>query len=380
MSKEEFHVCRRCVMDQSDPDIAFDDNGYCHHCNEALRQKPRTFRGGVEEERRMESTVVEIKQRNRLADFDAIIGLSGGVDSSYAAVLAHRAGLRLLAVHCDTGWNSEEAVHNIQALVNQLGIDLETVVIDWEAMRDLQAAFFRASVPNCDIPQDHAIIAVNNCVAAQVRVSDFISGGNFASESILPFAWVYDARDLRHLRWIHSRYGTGRINGYPHLNAFQSFFWLPVVRGVRSYRILDDSGYDREMAKRILREEYGWKDYGGKHHESRFTKFFQAHYLPEKFGYDKRRAHLSSLIVAGQVSRETAVRELAQPFYEPGDFNREQEFFLKKLRFSPHEWATIMRTPPNRHTDLPCSRLGRDFRQRWLGRLGAVGIRMNRNT
>ena len=372
--------CCRCVMDQSDPALQLDANGHCQHCTDALRQMPISMHGGREGEQQMEASVEAIRRRNRRQDFDAVIGLSGGVDSSWAAVLAHRAGLRLLAVHCDTGWNSEAAVHNIHALVNQLGLDLETVVIDWEAMRDLQAAFFRASVPNCDIPQDHAIVAVNNRVAMRVGVKDFISGGNFASESILPYEWVYDARDLRHLRWIHGRHGTGRLNGYPRLNAFQSFFWLPVMRGVRSYRILDDAEYEWAVAKASLRKNFGWKDYGGKHHESRFTKFFQSYYLPEKFGYDKRRPHFSSLIVAGQMTRASALEKLAQPLYEGRELKRDRDYFLKKLRFTQQEWDDIMQTTPCRHTQLPRSRWGREFRRRWLSRLDAVGIRLPRNT
>jgi len=327
----------------------------------------------------MKEMIAAIRERNRHREYDAVIGLSGGVDSSFAAVVAYNAGLRLMAVHCDTGWNSEEATHNIHSLVNKLDIDLETVVIDWESMRDLQAAFFRASVPNCDIPQDHAIVAVNNQVAAAIGVKDFISGGNFSSESILPSAWGHDARDLKHLRAISHRFGSGRLSGFPSMGALEAYVWLPFFRGVRNYRILNDVDYHREQAKEELKRNYGWKDYGGKHHESRFTRFFQAHYLPEKFGYDKRRAHFSSVIVAGQMTKEEARTKLKEPLYGSRELKSDQEFFLKKLRFSDKQWKDIMETSPRRHEEFPNQLVWQRWRTRIKRALESKGIRVRRN-
>ena len=366
-------------MDTSDPQITFDDNGHCNHCVTALEEMSNVIRQGEVGRMHMKEMVVAIRRRNRHRNYDAVIGLSGGVDSSYAAIVAHNAGLRLLAVHCDTGWNSEEATHNIHSLVNKLGIDLETVVVDWESMRDLQSAFFRASVPNCDIPQDHAIAAVNNQVAATVSVKDFISGGNFASESILPGAWGHDARDLRHLWAISKRFGQGRSRGYPCMGAFMSYFWLPFVRGIRSYRILNDIGYHLDRAKKELTRDYGWKNYGGKHHESRFTRFFQAYYLPEKFGFDKRRAHLSSVIIAGQMTREEAQAKLKEPLYEPRQLELDREYFQKKLRFSDQDWRDIMCASPCHHEEFPNLLVWQRWRTRVKQAMEKRGIRVRRN-
>jgi N-acetyl sugar amidotransferase len=374
-----YRECCRCVMDSSDPLIIFDAEGRCNHCSNALGQYHEVVFSGQTGRLRMEQRIEGIRKRNRRREFDAVIGLSGGVDSSCAAVQAARAGLRLLAVHCDTGWNSEQAVHNIRALVDKLGIHLETVVVDWESMRDLQAAFFRASVPNCDIPQDHAIIAVINLVAAKVGVKDFISGGNFASESILPRTWGHDARDLLHLKAIARQFGSGALRGFPHLGAFSSYFWLPFMRGVRTYRILNDIKYDLKAARQELQDEFGWKDYGGKHHESRFTRFFQAYYLPEKFGFDKRRAHLSSLVVANQLNREEACEQLSIPLFALPQLARDKEYFLKKLRISEDEWDSIMKAPPRSHEEFPNLAKWQLIRTRVKESLESRGIKVRRN-
>lgn len=372
-------TCRRCVMDSSDSLIEFDEDGCCNHCTNALAQYPNVVFPGDAGRERMKQRVEAIRGRNGKKEFDAVIGLSGGVDSSYAAIQASQAGLRLLAVHCDTGWNSEQAVHNIRSLVDKLGMHLETVVVDWASMRDAQAAFFRASVPNCDIPQDHAIVAVVNQVAVRVGVKDFIAGGNFASESILPPSWGHDARDLRHLKAISKRFGSGGLRGFPRVGAFQSYVWLPFVRGVRSYRILNDIDYNLKAARQELQDSYGWKDYGGKHHESRFTRFFQAHYLPDKFGFDKRRAHLSSLIVSGQVTREEACMALAAPPYLPSLLKSDRAYFLKKLRFSEDQWDSIMETPPASHEDFPNLLKFEQFRGRVKEVIERRGIKVRRN-
>lgn len=374
-----YQECKRCVMDTSDPHITMDDDGHCNHCITALEKMPDVMRRGEAGRMHMKEMVAAIRQRNKHRDYDAVIGLSGGVDSSFAVIVAHNAGLRLLAVHCDTGWNSEEATHNIHSLVNTLGIDLETVVIDWESMRDLQAAFFWASVPNCDIPQDHAIVAVNNQVAAAIGVKDFISGGNFSSESILPSAWGHDPRDLKHLRAISRLYGNGRLRGYPSMGALKAYVWLPFVRGVRSYRILNDIDYHLEQAKRELKCNYRWKDYGGKHHESRFTRFFQTYYLPEKFGFDKRRAHFSSVIVAGQMTKEGAQTKLEKPLYDPRKLELDREYFLKKLRLSDKQWEVIMKTSPRRHEEFPNQLTWQRWRSLIKRSLEKHGIRVRGN-
>lgn len=347
-----YQICNTCIMDTTASEITFDSNGQCSFCKEAASLLAKNT-ARQQAANQLEIRVSEIKERNKNKPYDAIIGLSGGVDSAYAAHIAHKQGLRLLAVHCDTGWNSDEAVSNIHSVINKLKIDLETYVVPWETMRDLQAAFFRASVPNCDIPQDHAIVAVNNIISDKVGVRDFISGGNLTSEAILPPSWGHDARDLRHLKAVGKKFGVNKLGQFPTLNGFQAYLWLPYVKGMRNYRILNDITYSREEAIETLSKEYNWKDYGGKHHESVFTRFFQAYYLPEKFHYDKRKAHLSSLIVAGQMTREEALEEMQKPLYTEMSFKRDKNYFLQKLKISNEEWDEIMLTSPISHSSYP---------------------------
>jgi N-acetyl sugar amidotransferase len=340
-------------MDTSDPAITFDATGLCCHCQRVEQRRPLLAASRPDVTARFEAVMARIKGLGRGRDYDGIVGLSGGTDSAYAAVMAHRHGLRLLAVHCDSGWNSEQAVHNIERLVKALGIDLLTFVFDWEEIRDLQLAFFRASVPNCDIPQDHVFIAGLWRTAARYGIRTIISGGNFATECILPDAWGHGAEDLRHLKAIHRRFGSLKLRNLPTTSVFKRYFWYPYVRGIRELRILDWIGYDKARASEELTKELGFEEYGGKHHESLFTRFFQGYYLPQKFGFDKRRAHLSSLIVNGHMSREDALSQMQLAPYGEAELQQDLRFFLKKLRLSEEEWRAVMQLPPKDHFDYP---------------------------
>jgi N-acetyl sugar amidotransferase len=273
------------------------------------------------------------------------MGLSGGVDSSYVAYTAKRLGLRPLAVHFDSGWNSELAVNNIENIVKKLGIDLHTHVVDWEEMRDLQLAFFKASVANCDIPTDHAFPAILYREAARHGIKYILSGSNYATEFILPSAWGYQSGDLRHLRDIHNRFGRAKLREYPTIGFFQQYIWYPYVRGIKTVKPLNYLPYNKFETKKTIMRELDWRDYGGKHYESVFTRFFQGYYLPVKFGYDKRRAHLSSLINAGQLTREAAMDELAHPTYDPQLQADDKAFVAKKIGVSVAELDEIFQRP-----------------------------------
>jgi len=366
-------------MDTSDPDIQFDVLGHCSHCSDALKEFDTHVHTGTLGQERITKHISEIKSRNKHKRYDVVMGISGGVDSSYSLVLAHKLGLRILAVHCDTGWNSEEAVHNVHAIVDKLNIDLHTEVVNWNTMRDLQAAFFKASVPNCDIPQDHAIVAVNNRIAAKFGIYDFITGGNFVGESIFPAAWGYDARDLRHLKAISKKFGNGSLKGFPTLSGFLQYFWLPFVRRIRNYRILNDADFNPIIAKQELIKDYGWKDYGGKHHESVFTRFYQAHYLPEKFGFDKRRIHASSLIVSGLLTREDALLKLEEPLYNSDMLRKDRKYFLNKLDISNEEWAQIMKQKLVPHVDYPTNIYWKKYLQKLKVFIEGKGIKIRRS-
>jgi len=304
-----------------------------------------------ERQSELESIVAQIKTQGRNSDYDCIMGLSGGVDSSYVAYTAKRLGLRPLAVHFDSGWNSELAVSNIESIVKTLGIDLHTHVVDWEEMRDLQLAFFKASVANCDIPTDHAFPAILYREAAKHGIKYILSGSNYATEFILPSAWGYQSSDLRHLRDIHKRFGQRKLSDYPTIGFFAQYLWYPYIKGIKTIKPLNYLPYNKFSAKALISRELGWRDYGGKHYESVFTRFFQGYYLPVKFGFDKRRAHLSSLINAGQLLRTQALDELAEPTYDPELQENDKQFVAKKLGVSVSELEDIFLLPNKDYSD-----------------------------
>lgn len=349
----DYQICSRCVMDTSDPNITFDTLGVCNHCREYEQvAKPivdRAEAGLAEPE--LLRTVEKIKAAGRGKDYDCLIGLSGGVDSTYVALKVKELGLRPLAVHFDSGWNSELAVSNIENIVKRLDIDLFTFVCDWDEMRDLQLAFFKAGVANCDTPTDHAFLAVLYRVASQHGIRHIVTGTNLATEAILPSAWGYSPADLTHLRDIHRRFGSVKLKTYPTLGFFQRYFYYPIIRGLRTVRILNLMPYNKAEVKKTITEKLGWRDYGGKHYESIFTRFFQAYYLPAKFGYDKRRAHLSSLIVSGQLTREEALAELALPTYPADLLATDKEFVAKKIGLTVDEFEHIVKTAPHPYSD-----------------------------
>lgn len=352
-SASPYRVCARCVMDTSDPDISFDEHGLCNHCREFETVHRKRWFPNADGEGRWAGWVRRIQAEGRGKDYDCIIGISGGVDSAYMAYRIRADDLRPLAVHVDGGWNSEIAVRNIELLVSKLKIDLHTYVVDWEEMRDLQVAFLKASLANQDVPQDHAFFASLYREAARQGIRYFLSGGNLATECILPRSWGYNAMDSRHLKGVHARFGQRPLRTFPRIGFWRMYFWNPYVRRFRVLRPLDFMDYSRENAKEELAREIGWRDYGQKHHESRFTKFFQSYYLPEKFGYDKRRAHLSSMIVTGQITRDTAIRSLQDPPYDPLAIGEDKRYVAKKLGLTVDQFEEIMALPPRTFRDFP---------------------------
>ncbi|MBL0419573.1 N-acetyl sugar amidotransferase [Ramlibacter sp. AW1] len=353
LHKHPYQACTRCVMDTSDPEIQFDEQGVCNHCRH-YEAYVASLGDAQARAAKLNQTVQTLKAAGQNREYDCIMGLSGGVDSSYLAHYAVRTlGLRPLVVHVDSGWNSELAVSNIETMCNRLGIDLHTLVLDWDEMRDLQRAYFRSGVPNLDVPQDHAFNAAMVGEAKKYGIRNVLNGGNMQTESILPTAWGYDASDPGSLMAIHKRFGTMPLKTYPLRSDFSRLLFDPCIFGMRVHRPLEYIDYNKFAAKKLLHEELGWRDYGGKHYESRFTKFFQAHYLPTKFGYDKRKAHLASLIVSGQLSRDAALQELAVPLYDAEELESDITYFCKKLSIPRKEYEEVMASPPKTHRDYP---------------------------
>lgn len=359
-------ICTFCVMDDSNPVIEFDTAGQCNCCRDALARRDQEWWPGPDGKSRMEALAGLLKREGQGRPYDAMIGLSGGIDSAYLAHLAVRElGLRVLAVHVDGGWNSEPAVRNIESMVRELDIDLHTYVVEWQEMRALQLAFLKASVLNQDIPQDHAFFSTLYRTASSFGIRHFLSGVNFASECIVPRGWGYPAMDGKHAQAIYRRFGGAPLQSYPFMGLLE-FLWMTRVRKqLTIHRPLNYLDYNKEHARVELTRGYGWRDYGGKHSESRFTKFYQDIFLPRKFGFDKRRLHLSSLIVSGQITRQAALAELAEPVASPDQLRRESRFIAKKLGLSASELERLIDEPPVSHLDYP--------NQMWLhSRLSAI--------
>jgi N-acetyl sugar amidotransferase len=352
MKTGTYHICNRCIMDTSDQQIIFDDLGNCNHCNDAIERAKKVWFPNENGEKYLDEVFGKIKLEERNKEFDCIIGLSGGVDSSYLAWLTVKKGLRPLVVHVDCGWNSEQAVKNVENIVKKLNIELHTFVVNWEEMKDLQRAFFKASLPDQDIPQDHAIFAALYKFADENNIRYVLNGLNFATESILPEGWGYQAMDYRHLKSIHNRFGERALKEYPHITFFQRYIYFTLIKRMIIINPLNYINYVKDDAIEILKKELGWQYYGGKHYESRFTKFFQSYYLPLKFNFDKRRAHLSSLIISGQISRYDALKKMGEKLYSENEINYDLEYVAKKLGWSVTEFEEIINLPPNRHEDF----------------------------
>lgn len=342
-------ACVKCVMDTSDPEIRFDAEGVCSHCRmyeELDAGMPDPAGARLE----LERIVERIKLDGRGHAYDCLIGLSGGVDSSYLASEAKRLGLRPLAIHFDNGWNSERAVHNVEMVLRGLDLDLYTYVVDWEEFRNLQVSFFKASVIDIEMLTDHAIAAVSLRVARERGIRYILSGTNVRTEAILPRAWVHSKLDFRNIRAIHARHGTIPIRTFPAISTIGQRAAMRLKR-IEIVSMLDLLPYDKAAAMAALKQELGWQEYGGKHYESVFTRFYQGHILPTKFGVDKRRAHLSSLICSGQITREQALLALDEEPYDADMLIEDKAYVLKKLAMSEAEFATYIASPPRPHED-----------------------------
>lgn len=346
-----FRTCTRCLMDTTDPEIKFDDQGVCNHCHDYDRQLRQRVRTGQAGHRRLESLVRQIKDEGRGKPYDCLVGVSGGVDSTYVAYVAkNKLGLRPLAVHMDNGWDSELAVKNIEETLKRLDIDLYTHVLNWEEFKDLQLAFLKASTPDSEIPSDHAIWAVLGDMAEKLRVRFILSGFNVRTESHLPRAWSQGHFDWKYIYSVHRQFGKGKLESFPHQDWFKYYKRLLTLQRVD---ILNYLGYNKNNAIDLLKSELNWKYYGGKHYESIYTRFYQGYILPSKFGYDKRRSHLSSQICSGEITRAFALEEIQRPTYPPSMQEEDREYVSKKLGVSDSEFHAIMNLPKKSYWDYP---------------------------
>jgi N-acetyl sugar amidotransferase len=339
-------------MDTSDPEIQFDVDGKCNHCKLFFEVTNKNWWPNEEGGKQWELYVRQIKADGVGREYDCILGLSGGVDSSYLAIKAHEWGLRPLVMHVDAGWNSELAVANIESIVKHCNYDLHTHVVDWEDMRELHLAYLRAGISNQDVPQDHIFFSSIYHFATKNKIRYILSGGNIATESIFPKSWHGSAMDATNLKAIYSRFGDGRLKSYKTISFLQYYFWYPIVKKMRVFRPLNFMPYNKMVALAELEATVGYKPYPRKHGESIFTKWFQNHYLPNKFNIDKRRPHLSSMIVSGQLTRDEAINKLNEPLYGETELSNDILYVCKKLRISNKEYEMLMQAEVHSYADF----------------------------
>jgi len=348
-----YQICTNCVMDTTDSKITFDKNGVCDHCHNFYKNvKPHwhTDERGRDE---LKKIITKIKKNGKGKKFDCLLGISGGVDSSYMLHIAIKDfGLRPLVFHVDGGWNSELAVHNIETMIDKLSLDLYTKVIDWEEMRDFQLAFFKSGVPHIDIPQDHAFIATLYNFANKYNVKYILNGGNISTECVRnPMEWLYYGTDMAQINDIHNKFGTIPFKNYPLSSVLKHKFYLRYIKGIKVIKPLNYIPYIKNDAVKLLSEVYGWKEYPQKHFESRFTKFYEGYWLPTKFGYDTRKVQYSSLILTGQMTRKEAIERLKTPAYNTETIKDKFKYIATKLGITEKELHSYMNAPNKTYKD-----------------------------
>lgn len=340
-------------MDTTDSRISFDQRGVCDHCRNFYSNIAPNWKTDERGWKVLEGIAEQIRRSGKGRDFDCIMGMSGGVDSSYLTYIAkEKLDLRPLVFHVDAGWNSQQAVNNIEKLVDRLGLDLYTEVIDWEEMKDLQLAFFKAGVPHLDTPQDHAFFATMYNFAAKHKIKYILTGANFSTECVKnPIEWHYHASDLRQLKDIHNRFGRIPLRTFPLANVLKYKLYYRYLLGVRVIKPLDYIPYIKKDAMKLLIEQYQWQPYAQKHFESRFTKFYEGYWLPNKFGYDKRKVQFSSLILTKQMTRDEALAELAKPSYDESTIHDDFEYIATKLGITSQELESYLHGPNKTYRD-----------------------------
>lgn len=343
--------CKRCIMDErNDPDLELDINGICNHCHnydKAISQLPK----GEAAKEHFRRTIEEIKKNGAGKKYDCVIGVSGGVDSTYLAYLAKQNGLRALLMHCDNGWNSELSVKNIDNICVKTGFDLHTLVLNWEEFKDIQLSFFKAGVVDIELPYDYALLITTYKEALKYNIQYVLTGHNVVTEgTFLPKSWRHTKMDIVNIKAIHKQFGTLPMKTFPHFSFVKQYL---VNKKLKFVSLLNYTDYNKSEVKKLIIEKLDWRDYGGKHYESIFTRFYQGYILKEKFRIDKRQFHLSVLVQSGQMTREEALREFALPAYDPQQLAEDKEYVMKKLGFTPAQFEAYMNAPIKEHEDYP---------------------------
>jgi N-acetyl sugar amidotransferase len=342
-TRTPYQICVRCIMDTSDTSIVFNEAGLCDYCVNFDTNIRPNWHDDERGEKKLAEIAEKIRQDGRKRSFDCIIGVSGGLDSSYVSLVTKRLGLRPLLFHVDGGWNTDQAVGNIEKIVNGLGLDLYTEVIDWEEMKDLQVAVLRSQIPQQDIPQDTAFFSALYKFARKERIKYSVTGGNYSTECCRePDEWgAFPGVDRTLIRDIHRRFGTIPLERFPIVDVFESKIYYRYVLGMRVVKPLDLTRYVKAEAEAELESLFGWQRFAHKHHESRLTRFLEDYWFPRKFGFDRRRAHLSSLIMTAQLSREDALARIEVPEFDDHFLEQEFEYVASKLELTVAELRQI---------------------------------------
>jgi len=368
----DYCICSNCVMDTTDSKIEFDKNGICDHCNTYYSDIEPNWNPNDKGWAEITKIASDIKREGQGKDFDCIIGMSGGIDSSYLVYLAkERLGLRPLVFHVDAGWNSQQAVHNIERIVDKLELDLYTEVVDWEEMKDLQLAFFKAGVSHIDTPQDHSFFATMYKFASKYKIKHILTGGNYSTECVRnPLEWMYYQSDSRQVKDIHKKFGTIPLKKFQLTNILWHKVYLPYVKGIKVIRPLDYMPYDKEKATCFLEEKLDYQRYAQKHFESRFTKFYEGYWLLKKFGYDTRRVQYSSLILTGQMTRKVALEKLKEDPFDEKTYAQEFEYIATKLGITEDELQGYFDAPNKTFRDYKSQQLIYDIGAKVMRMLG----------
>lgn len=332
-------------MDESDPDLVLFGELGCNNCIQMKNQLGKTWFMNNDGNTRLQTEIQNIKRYGKDKKFDCIIGLSGGVDSTYLALKCHDWGLRPLVIHVDAGWNSEIAVKNIQSILEYTGWPLETFVVNWPAMRDLQVAFLKSGISNQDAPQDHAFFSALYQTAKRLNIKVILSGGNMATEGILPIKWQNSAMDIKLIKDVATKNGKFIPDSYPRSSFLDLYFLNPFIHAIRPVRLLNFLSYNKDNAIKELISRIGFIKYERKHGESIFTRFFQEYYLPTKYGIDKRISHYSSMIISGQINRDSALTQLQTSLYSDFEIKRDIDYISRKLELTSRELYLLLESP-----------------------------------
>ena len=366
-----YKICKRCVMDSSDPDITFNEKGTCSHCDNFDKEIKPSWIAGKDNDHSLIKMGEAIKARNKNKDFDCIIGLSGGLDSSYTAYIAvEKMGLRPLLFHVDAGWNTDQAVSNIEKLVDGLGLDLYTDVVNWESVRKMQVAFLRSGIPDQDLVQDAAFFSGLYRFAREYNVKDILTGSNFSTECCRePEDWGgYLGIDKTLFNDVWKKCGDGTSNSdFPLVDIIVYKFWYQKAVGMKVHHPLNLVSFLKSDAEGELNSKFGWQKFQHKHHESRFTRFYEDYWLPNRFGFEKRRAHFSSLVMTDQMDRVDALERLSKPELDSHLLQQEFQYVANKLELNTNELEALFAMPVKTFNDYK--------NKRWLIRKAASAMR-----